>query len=43
MFITTPRSRRPARPDRPHAPFPLIWSPRSYGASFGLSGPGGAG
>ena len=31
-----------SRTDGPRSPYPLHWSPRIYGTSFGLAGPGGS-
>ena len=41
MTYITLDVRRLARSETPHTPYPLYWSPRTYGTSFGLAGPGG--
>ncbi len=42
MTYITPDACRLARSETPRTPYPLYWSPRIYGAAFGLVGPGGA-
>ncbi len=41
MDMYTRTARKSSRTDGPRTPYPLYWSPRVYGTSFGLAGPGG--
>ena len=41
-IITMAGARTASRSDGPRKPYPLYWSPRIYGAAFGLTGAGGA-